>query len=119
MTFGLPREAHLLQPGLDAGRDQAGSSVVGASETVLLRHHRIGKYSASTPSSPDPAFSHMNQYSSQAGLSEPGVLSKHLQLMDCSTGFPSTRIFTRIGTLTLPHRRFEFPVNFQTRSITT
>jgi len=38
-----------------------------------------GKYSVSTPSSPDPASSHMAQYSSQAGLSEPGALPKHLQ----------------------------------------
>ena len=36
MIFGLPREAHLLQLGLDAGRDQVGSSFVGASETVRL-----------------------------------------------------------------------------------
>ncbi len=38
-----------------------------------------GKYSASTPSSSDPTYSHMNQYSSQAGSNEPGALSKDLQ----------------------------------------
>jgi len=40
-----------------------------------------GKYSGSTPSSPDPACSHMSQYSAQAGLDEPGALLKHLQVV--------------------------------------
>ena len=46
----------------------------------------IRKYSDSTPFSLDPACSHMTQYSSQTGLSEPGadtalLLSKHLQVI--------------------------------------
>ncbi len=80
----------------------------------------LRKYSASPPSSPDPAFSHMTQYSSQAGLSEPGArestltLSKHLQLTDCSTNFPLTRIFTFL----LSACCFFFPISSMALEIT-
>ncbi len=52
------------------------------------------KYSASTTSSPDPACSHMTQYSSQADLSEPVALSKYLQLVKTGHFWTTTRMFT-------------------------
>ncbi|MEA3548198.1 MAG: hypothetical protein U9R66_11115, partial [Thermodesulfobacteriota bacterium] len=53
------------------------------------------------PSSPDPVYSHMTQYSSQTGLSEAGadtasLLSKHLQDLACAMNLASIRIFTFI-----------------------
>ncbi len=59
-------------------------------------YRKICKYSASTPSSPDPACSHITQYSSQAGLSEPGALSKHLQLIKKGHFWARTRMLTKI-----------------------
>ena len=64
--------------------------------TLLLR-----KYSAITPSSPDPACSHMTQYSSQTGLGEPGALSKHLQDVAYVTILALTRILTLLLLIAL------------------
>ncbi len=84
-----------LLAGLADGDARKGLNTLEIAAALVLHRSKTGKYSASTPSSPDPAFSHMNQYDSQAGLSELVTLSKHLQLTDCSTNFPTTRISTK------------------------
>jgi len=87
LTLGVQAKA------VSSGRKQYVAHIINDGNVVITADFSFekSKCSASTPSSPDPVFSHMTQYSSQSGLSEPGArestltLSKHLQLTDCST----------------------------------